>query len=257
MKRIRTAAVVILALGALLEGVAHAQSRPTTRGNDQAYITARTDTSGRAGVAGEPDVLLDIPNLSVEEITLEVDDVQANVSLDARLANMLKLTAGADVSINKVKLTIKGVQAQVLLVVRLETVARIIDRTLTTIDRNPQILTQLLSTVDNAVGTVGDVANNAIQSGLLTSTVNALGQTVTRTVDQTGNILERTVDKTGNLVREGVVGSVKDLKVLEETRNAAGDLVRTVRDSSGKVIEYTTNSAGKIIGSRVVGSSLR
>ncbi|HEY0408054.1 MAG TPA: hypothetical protein VGC89_20120, partial [Pyrinomonadaceae bacterium] len=57
---------------------------------------------------GDPDVLLDVPNLSVDEITLDVENLRAHVALDARLANLLQLTAGADVGIDKVKLTIKG-----------------------------------------------------------------------------------------------------------------------------------------------------
>ena len=109
---------------------------------------------------GDPDVLLDVPNLSVDEINLEVENLKAKVSLDARLANLLQLTAGADVGIDKVKLDIKGVRAEVLLKVRLDNVNAIIDRTLTTIDRNPQILERLLTSVDNTVNTVGGVANN-------------------------------------------------------------------------------------------------
>ena len=53
---------------------------------------------------GDPDVLLDVPNLSVEEITLKVKNLRARVSLDARLANLLALTAGADVGIDEVDL---------------------------------------------------------------------------------------------------------------------------------------------------------
>ena len=59
----------------------------------------------------QPDVLLDIPNLSVDEINLEVNNLQVHIALDARLANLLKLTAGADASIDQVKIGIKGVQA--------------------------------------------------------------------------------------------------------------------------------------------------
>ena len=111
---------------------------------------------------GDPDVLLDVPNLSVEEITLKVKNLRARVSLDARLANLLQLTAGADVGIDEVDLTIKGVRAEVLLKVRLDNVAAIIDRTLTTVDRNPQLIERALGTVDNTVNTVGGVANNTV-----------------------------------------------------------------------------------------------
>jgi hypothetical protein len=122
---------------------------------------------------GDPDVLLDVPNLSVDEITLDVENLRAKVSLDAQLANLLHLSAGADAGVDKVKLTIKGVRAEVLLKVRLDNVANIIDRTLTTVDRNPEILTRLLTSVDNTVNTVGGVANNALQpGGVLSQTVN-------------------------------------------------------------------------------------
>ncbi|HEU4451601.1 MAG TPA: hypothetical protein VFR81_01035, partial [Longimicrobium sp.] len=172
--------------------------------------------------AGEPDVFLNVPNLRVEEINLEVNNLKARLSLDARLANLLSLNAGADVSIERVNLRIRGVQAQAMLIVRLDNVAAIIDRTLATIDRNPEILTRLLQSVDNTVNTVGGVANQALQpggvvdrtvgvvgqtlnnvtapGGLLTQTVNTLGQTVQTTLDQTGNLVERTLDTTGNVV---------------------------------------------------------
>jgi hypothetical protein len=76
-------------------------------------------------------VLLDIPNLSVEEITLKVKNLRAHVSLDARLANLLHLTARADATIDDVDLMLRGVRSEALLKVRLDNVAAIIDRTLT------------------------------------------------------------------------------------------------------------------------------
>ena len=124
-------------------------------------------------------------------------NLRAHVSLDARLANLLQLTAGADVSIDDVDLTIKGVRAEVLLKVRLDNVAAIIDRTLTTIDRNPQILERLLQSVDNTVGTVGGVANTALQpGGVVDRTVGAVGQTLSN-VTQPGGLLSQTVNTLG------------------------------------------------------------
>jgi hypothetical protein len=170
----------------------------------------------------QPDVLLDIPNLSVEEITLEVDNLQAHVSLDARLANLLKLTAGADASIDKVKLTIKGVKAQVALVVRLDNVKAIIDRTLQTLDKNPAIIQQLTGTVDNAVSTVGGVANNTV------STVGDL----TKSVLQSGRLLD--------LANSG-------LSVVSSTVDTAGNTVRKVRGTDGVLYQVVTDTAGKIL----------
>jgi hypothetical protein len=177
--------------------------------------------------AEQPDVILDVPNLSVEQITLEVDNLQVHIALDARLANLLKLTAGADASIDKVKLDIKGVQATATLVVRLENVRAIIERTLQTLDNNPQLITQLLATVDNTVNTVGGVANNAV------GTVGNIAGTALRT----GQVLD--------LARAG-------LTEVSRTVNGAGQTVRQVRDAGGQLLEVVTDATGRIVSSRRV-----
>lgn len=173
----------------------------------------------------QPDVLLDVPNLSVDEINLEVSNLQVNIALDARLANLLKLTAGADASIDQVKLTISGVQAQATLIVRLDNVRAIIERTLQTLDNNPQLVGQLLSTVDNTVNTVGGVANN--------------------TVGTVGNIA-------GSALRNGQVLDLarSGLTQLSQTVNSAGNTVRRVRDGNGRLLEVVTDSANRILSSR-------
>jgi hypothetical protein len=253
---------------------AEIRSQVRSSPNPRTTTTAQLDA-----MAGQPDVLLDVPNLSVEEITLEVDNLRVDLALDARVANLVSLTAGANAAIDRVSLTIKGVQAEAHLIVRLDNVAAIIDRTLTTIDNNPEILTRLLETVDNTVGTVGGVANTALQpggvvsqtvgavgrtldnvtqpGGLLTQTVNTLGQTVNRTVDATGKIVETTLDTAGKVVNQRTVGDLLRLDVIRTTTNAAGQTVKQVRDESGAVIEYVLDTAGKIVSTRVVSSAPR
>jgi hypothetical protein len=267
-----TAAAAVLFL---LAGAAQAQTAgannagPTVRGDRQTSITTqvqrnvpraqRNDQTSRFRPADplaggdKPDVLLDIPNLSVDEIKLDVQNLQAHVSLDARVANLVKITAGVDASIEKVNLEIKGVKASVLLIVRLENVREILTKTLDTLDKNPQLVERLLQTVDNTVGTVGSVANTALQpGGVISQTVNTLGQTVTRTVDTAGNLLERTVDTAGNVLSSRTVGRALDLPVLRETTNTAGQVVRQVRDASGSVLELTLDRAGQVVNSRVL-----
>src|ERR1044072_5556776 len=87
------------------------QQRPTpppvtpVRPLSQEDIRRQQEASERrrqSAATGDPDVLLDVPNLSVEEITLKVKNLRAHVSLDARLANLLQLTAGADVAFDDV-----------------------------------------------------------------------------------------------------------------------------------------------------------
>jgi hypothetical protein len=176
MKLLLTGGIAAALLFGAGEAAAQASSGPTQVPpveplSSQPYSAAPTDPSA------EPDVLLDVPNLSVEEITIEVENLEAHLALEARLANLLFLKAGADVSIDNVKITIKGVEAQALLKVRLDNVKAIIDRTLTTIDRNPEILERLLTTVDNTVDTVGGVANTTLQpGGVVDNAVGTVGQ---------------------------------------------------------------------------------
>jgi pyruvate/2-oxoglutarate dehydrogenase complex dihydrolipoamide acyltransferase (E2) component len=88
----------------------------------------------------QPDVDLDVPTLQVDEINLEVEDLQLRVSLQAELADFVKLRAGVDANLGKVKLAIKGVEAQARLKVRLEGVLNTLTRALDTIDANPRVL---------------------------------------------------------------------------------------------------------------------
>ena len=176
----------------------------------------------------QPDVLLDVPNLSVEQLTIEVDNLQVDLALEARLANLLHLSAGANASIDNVKIDLRGVRAQATLIVRLDNVRAIIERTLQTLDNNPQIVTQLLSTVDNTVNTVGSVANNTV--GTVGSVAN-------------------------NLLRSGAVLDLARAGLTEVSRtvNTAGQTVRQVTDNNGQLIEIVTDTANRIVSSRPLG----
>jgi hypothetical protein len=103
------------------------------------------------GLTTNRDVILEIPELSVDSIGLTVSDVRAHVSLDANAMNLVQITAGVDVAIKKVQLGIVGVYAEAYLYADLDNVARIVDRVVQTLDRNPKILTQTLAAVDTTV----------------------------------------------------------------------------------------------------------
>src|SRR5215211_2906968 len=125
-------------------------------------LAGRPGYTGRHGYGGEssePDVLLDVPQLRVDEIILDVEDLRAHVSVQADVLNLLRLSVGADVQLGGVHLEIKGVEAQALLKVRLDKVAEIINRVLATIDRNPEIVAQIVAPLGAAAseleGTVG------------------------------------------------------------------------------------------------------
>ncbi|HMG69683.1 MAG TPA: hypothetical protein VK544_01115 [Gemmatimonadaceae bacterium] len=110
--------------------------------------------TGTTAVTPNRDVILEIPELSVDSIGLTVSDVKAHVALDANAMNLVQITAGVDVGIKKVQLGIVGVLAEVYLYVDLDNVAKIVNRVVQTLDRNPQILIQVLKTVDTGVNAI-------------------------------------------------------------------------------------------------------
>lgn len=109
------------------------------------------------------DVILEVPELSVDSIGLTVRDLRAHVALDANAMNLVQVTAGVDVGIRQVQLGIVGVLAEAYLYVDLDNVARIVARVVQTLDRNPQILTQVLNTVDTTVDAVTRPVNEAVR----------------------------------------------------------------------------------------------
>lgn len=217
-----------------------------------------TGTSGTSSVTGgttrshefpDYDVVLDIPNLCINRIFLKVDSVTAKINLNAQISNLVKVSAGADVLIGNVDLTIQGVRAQALLLVDLDDVVYIVDQTLTFVDKHPEIIQQLGSTLQNTVGSVGGLVNKLV----LGTVTNATGQVVQRVIDQaTGSIVEQTLGAAGSVIAQKTVGSLLSLPVLKTATDAAGNVVKQVRDSSGSIVEYTLSKAGKYISSRIV-----
>ncbi|MGS2613925.1 hypothetical protein ACVCAH_05245 [Micromonospora sp. LZ34] len=139
----------------------------------------------RSDRPGEPDVLLDVPDLRVESLRLAVDTLRADISLKARLANMVHLDAGVRVDLQGVELDITDVRAELLLKVRLEKVMEILDRALTTVDRNPQIIENLAR---GDGGVVDDVHRTAQQ---VTGSTEHLDTVVDRLGQQIGSISAR------------------------------------------------------------------
>lgn len=209
-----------------------------------------TGGTGRSHEYPEYDVVLDIPNLCVNRIFLKVDSVTAKLNLNARVANLVRVDAGADVLIGNVDLTIQGVRAQALLLVDLDDVYYIVDNTLTFIDNHPEIVQQLGSTLQNTVGAVGGLVNR-----LLLGTVNG----VQRLIDtSTGNILEKAVTAAGQNAVEKVVGNITQLPVLSQTTDAAGNIVKRARDAAtNAIVQYTLSKAGKLLTSSIVQAATR
>ena len=147
-------------------------------------VPAPTDVRQR--VAVQPDVLLDAV-VSVQEIKLDVRGLKANVRVNAEVANLVKLSVGADVSLDRVTLTITGVEVKALLEVRLDEVHAILDRALTLLIEHPEILEVLARTMVDVVREVGEVVTPVVQgvvSGVVAPVVQGVvGQLVAPVVD--------------------------------------------------------------------------
>ena len=96
-------------------------------------------------------MLLDVSELEVDRINLEVDDLRAHVSILVELANLLHLSVGVDARLERVKLEIEGVEAKVLLKVRLRHIRAILEKALDTIGEHPEILRILARTLSRVV----------------------------------------------------------------------------------------------------------
>lgn len=184
----------------------------------------------------EPDVLLHVPTLKVEEISVEVDELEARVALHAEVANLVKLDVGADVSVGRVKIEIKGVEAAALLKVRLEEVYKILERTLTTIDNNPQLLESLLKPVGEAVGQVGKGVGEAVPE---------LGRGVSQTLPEVGKGVRETLPEVGKGVGEVGKGVGKAAPELGKGVGEVGKGVGKAAPELGKGVGEVGKGVGQ------------
>jgi len=133
----------------LHHGVVEPRRETTRRPRDRARTSGRRD---------DPDVVLDIPHVHVDEIDLQLDELKARVALEAHVLDLLRLDVGVDAELRGVALKIAGVDAEAQLKVRLENLTMILRRVMDTIDANPQILLNLA----DQLGAVGEAGSQAI-----------------------------------------------------------------------------------------------
>jgi hypothetical protein len=113
-----------------------------------------------------PDVHLNVPRLHVDRVDLKVEDLNARVALQAHVLDLLRLDVGVDAELRGVALEIDGVDAEAQLDVRLEHLTTIVDRVMSTIDRNPQLLENLVQRLGATVDELGSNAARAIRGDL-------------------------------------------------------------------------------------------
>jgi pyruvate/2-oxoglutarate dehydrogenase complex dihydrolipoamide acyltransferase (E2) component len=123
---------------------------------DEEYADRATQDRGQS--VGDPDILLDVPKLNVEEIDLEVEELRVRVAFLAELADLVKINVGLDAEVDEMKLQIKGVEAQAQLKARLDNVRAIFGEVLEALEHSPQFFRQALDVVDQTTETPEETA---------------------------------------------------------------------------------------------------
>ena len=156
---------------------------------------AKAQTAGKPmGRAPEedPDVFVDVPNLHVGKLEIDVERLQAHLALRTQVANLVGLVAGVHVDVDKVKIDIEDVDASAMLKIRLANTYNILDRTLTTIDENPEILQGVVDTVGTAVEQVGEIGTEATKPGGAVSELSSgVGDTVGNLADSLSSVTDK------------------------------------------------------------------
>jgi e3 binding domain len=194
---------------------------------------------------GPPDVVLDVPELRIDSIRLEVDELDAHLALKARVLNLVKLNVGIDIHLSRVKLDVKGVEAEVVLKARLDHVTAIVDRLMTSLDRNPELVKGLSKAVSEvgrgageAVDKTGDAAKDIGEGAQ--STLTDVGQGAGQAVGDVGQGAGQAVGDVG----QGAGQAVGD--VGQGAGQAVGNLDQVVGG-----LGQTVGQAGQAVGQAV------
>lgn len=181
-----------------------------------------------------PDVLLDAPVVKLENLDFELNDLRAKVSLFAKVLDLVELSVGIDAYLGRVKLTIESIEVQALLKVRLDNVRAILDRVLTTVDRNPQIVHELVRGVSSAVEDVGEGAGDLVGEGA-NEAVSDIGSGARTAVEDVGEGAGSAVEDVGGGAGEAV----------GEVGQGAGQAAGEVGEGAGEAVQEAGAGVGQ------------
>jgi hypothetical protein len=200
-------------------------SRPAERARRSENVSDREyrryESREESDPGGPPDVLLDVPELRVDLIHFELDDLDAHLAVKANVLNLIKLNVGIDVHLSRVKLDIKGVEAEAVLKARLDHVTAIVDRLMTSLDRNPELVEGL----SRAISEIGQGAGEA--------------------VDETGDAAKD--------IGQGAEGALQDVgrgagQAVGDVGEGAGHAVGDVGQGAGQAVGDVGQGAGQAVG---------
>ncbi|MCJ1356400.1 MAG: hypothetical protein MMC33_006395 [Icmadophila ericetorum] len=220
---------------------------PTTPSVTPSTTATRTVASTLASAPSAisstpPDVLLNVPNLSVGRIDLEVDNLQADINLNANVASLVTINAGVAVSVQKINLTIVDVQAQLELIVRLGHLVDIVNRVFQSLDLNPLLigaLNNVTSILEPIVGAVDSLLGSVTQGGTMLSFI----------VDNLGNIVQQVTGASGTPTSSIVGNYLTNMTLTGATQTLEGGLVQKTYSYSplNALVNIVFNTAGQVV----------
>lgn len=208
-----------------------------------------TSSSSAFDPSAPPDVWLNVPELSVGKIQLVVEDLAADINLNAKVANLVTLNAGVKVGIETVNLTITDVEAKLELQVRLGHLVDIVNRVFSSLDLNP-LLINVLSDVTNLVTSVAGAV-----SGLLGSITQG-GTTLNFLVDNLGNIVQEVVGAVGGTTQSIVGNYLTNMTQVGGITNLANGLTQKTFQYTplNALVDIVFDTAGRVVSATVQGT---
>jgi len=193
-----------------------------------------------------PDVLLRVPNLSVQKIQLIVENLQADINLNADVAGLVQINAGVAVSVQTINVTITDVEVELELIVRLGNLVNIVNRVFQSLDLNPlliNVLNDVTSVVDTAVGAVDGLLGTITQGGgVLSFIIDNLGNIVQETVGGVDTIVGNYLQNmTFTGVEQTLQGGQTQKQYLYGPLNA---LVNIIFNSAGQIVSAVVDKSG-------------
>lgn len=205
-------------------------------------------------LTADADVLLDVPIVKVDSLELKLSQLEAHVALKAEVFNLVKLNVGVDVQLGKVELEIKGLEAQALVKVRLDHVAAVVDRVMTTVDRNPD----LLESIGQAIEDIGEGAADAIgESGEAVESVGkgaegglqgvgqGAGQAVGQIGEGAGEAVGQIGEGAGQAVGDTGEGAGQAVGGLGEAAGGAGQALGGLAEQGGQAVGDLAGGGGQ------------
>jgi len=195
-------------------------------------------------------VLLNVPDLSVGRIELTVDNLKADINLNANVASLVSINAGVALSVQKINLTIVDVHAQLELVVRLGHLVDIVNRVFQSLDLNPLLI--------SAVGNLTSILQPIVGAvdGLL-GTVTQGGTTLSLLVDNLGNIVQQVMGTNGSPINSIVGSYLTNMTDTGATQTLQNGLTQKTYSYSPlkALVNIVFNAAGQVVQATVVKQS--